>query len=170
MVFQDPFSSLNPRQTVGDIITAGPRTYGEEPKQARARAAEMLRLVGLNPQVMDRLPHEFSGGQRQRIGLARALMLKPDVLIADEPVSALDVTVQAQVLKLLDDVRKQMNLAMLFITHDMRVAAQVCHRVMVMRHGKVVEMRSDPRYLRRAVQRLYQGLAGGDPRPPGESL
>ncbi|HEX2761727.1 MAG TPA: ABC transporter ATP-binding protein, partial [Rhizomicrobium sp.] len=82
---------------------------------------------------------EFSGGQRQRIGLARALMLKPDVLIADEPVSALDVTVQAQVLKLLDDVRRQMNLAMLFITHDMRVAAQICHRVMVMRHGQVVE-------------------------------
>ena len=99
----------------------------------------MLRLVGLNPQTMHRFPHEFSGGQRQRIGLARALMLKPDVLIADEPVSALDVTVQAQVLKLLDDVRRQMNLAMLFITHDMRVAAQVCHRVMVMRHGQVVE-------------------------------
>ena len=139
MVFQDPFSSLNPRQSVGEIIIAGPRAFGEAPGQARARAADMLRLVGLNPQVMDRLPHEFSGGQRQRIGLARALMLKPDVLIADEPVSALDVTVQAQVLALLDDVRKQMNLAMLFITHDMRVAAQVCHRVMVMRHGRVVE-------------------------------
>jgi peptide/nickel transport system ATP-binding protein len=139
MVFQDPFSSLNPRQTVGDIITAGPRIYGEEPKEARARAADILRLVGLNPETMNRLPHEFSGGQRQRIGLARALMLRPDVLIADEPVSALDVTVQAQVLQLLDDVRRQMNLAMLFITHDMRVAAQVCHRVMVMRHGKVVE-------------------------------
>jgi peptide/nickel transport system ATP-binding protein len=139
MVFQDPFSSLNPRQTVGDIITAGPRLLGEDAKQARLRCAEILALVGLNPQTMDRFPHEFSGGQRQRIGLARALMLKPDVLIADEPVSALDVTVQAQVLKLLDDVRRQMNLAMLFITHDMRVAAEVCHRVMVMRHGKVVE-------------------------------
>jgi len=139
MVFQDPFSSLNPRQTVGDIITIGPRIYGEDPKEARARAADILRLVGLNPETMNRLPHEFSGGQRQRIGLARALMLRPDVLIADEPVSALDVTVQAQVLQLLDDVRRQMNLAMLFITHDMRVAAQVCHRVMVMRNGKVVE-------------------------------
>ena len=139
MVFQDPFSSLNPRQTVGDIITAGPRAHGEDAKAARARAADMLRLVGLNPETMNRLPHEFSGGQRQRIGLARALMLKPDVLIADEPVSALDVTVQAQVLKLLDDVRCQMNLAMLFITHDMRVAAEICHRVMVMRHGRVVE-------------------------------
>ncbi|HMH63949.1 MAG TPA: ABC transporter ATP-binding protein, partial [Rhizomicrobium sp.] len=139
MVFQDPFSSLNPRQRIGDIIIAGPRAYGEDPEEARVRATDILRLVGLNPETMDRLPHEFSGGQRQRIGLARALMLRPDVLIADEPVSALDVTVQAQVLTLLDDVRRQMNLAMLFITHDMRVAAQVCHRVMVMRHGKVVE-------------------------------
>jgi peptide/nickel transport system ATP-binding protein len=86
-----------------------------------------------------RFPHEFSGGQRQRIGLARALMLKPDLLIADEPLSALDMTVQAQMLALLDDVRRKMNLAMLFITHDMRVAAQICHRVMVMRRGRVVE-------------------------------
>jgi peptide/nickel transport system ATP-binding protein len=139
MVFQDPFSSLNPRQAIGDILVAGPRAYGENLKSARARAAEMMRLVGLAPESLQRFPHEFSGGQRQRIGLARALMLKPDVLIADEPVSALDVTVQAQVLRLLDDVRAQMNLAMLFITHDMRVAAQVCHRVMVMRHGRVVE-------------------------------
>ena len=139
MVFQDPFSSLNPRQTVGDIIIAGPRAYGEDMKEAKARAADIMRLVGLNPETMRRFPHEFSGGQRQRIGLARALMLRPDILIADEPVSALDVTVQAQVLKLLDDVRQQMNLAMLFITHDMRVAAQVCHRVMVMRNGQVVE-------------------------------
>jgi peptide/nickel transport system ATP-binding protein len=139
MVFQDPFSSLNPRETVAEILVAGPKSFGEDVGEARLRAAEMLRLVGLNPETMQRFPHEFSGGQRQRIGLARALMLKPDVLIADEPVSALDVTVQAQVLKLLDDVRRQMNLAMLFITHDMRVAAEVCHRVMVMRQGRVVE-------------------------------
>jgi peptide/nickel transport system ATP-binding protein len=139
MVFQDPFSSLNPRQTIGDILIAGPRAHGEDLKEARAHAAEILRMVGLSPETLRRFPHEFSGGQRQRIGLARALMLKPDVLIADEPVSALDVTVQAQVLRLLDDVRAQMNLAMLFITHDMRVAAQICHRIMVMRHGKVVE-------------------------------
>jgi len=139
MVFQDPFSSLNPRQTVGDSLIAGPRAHGEDVREARRRAADMLDLVGLSPQVLQRLPHEFSGGQRQRIGLARALMLRPEVLIADEPVSALDVTVQAQVLKLLDDVRRQMNLAMLFITHDMRVAAQICHRVVVMRHGRIVE-------------------------------
>ena len=139
MVFQDPYSSLNPRQRIGDIVTAGPRAYGEDAEAARDRAVDILGLVGLSPEILDRFPHEFSGGQRQRIGLARALMLRPDVLIADEPVSALDVTVQAQVLKLLDDVRRRMNLAMLIITHDMRVAAEICHRVMVMRHGKVVE-------------------------------
>jgi peptide/nickel transport system ATP-binding protein len=139
MVFQDPFSSLNPRQRIVDILIAGPRAHGEAAKVARSRATDILHLVGLDPRSMNRFPHEFSGGQRQRIGLARALMLKPEVLIADEPVSALDVTVQAQVLRLLDDVRRQMNLAMLFITHDMRVAAQICHRVMVMRHGQVVE-------------------------------
>ena len=170
MVFQDPFSSLNPRQTVGDIITAGPRIYGEDPQEARARAAEMLRLVGLNPQTMNRLPHEFSGGQRQRIGLARALMLKPDVLIADEPVSALDVTVQAQVLQAAGRCAPQMNLAMLFITHDMRVAAQVCHRVMVMRHGKVVETGPTRDIFAAPVQRLYPGPAGRHSRPRPNDL
>ncbi len=139
MVFQDPYGSLDPRQTVASLIAEGPMIHGATAEAARRRALELLALVGLDARSADRFPHEFSGGQRQRIGLARALMLKPDVLIADEPVSALDVTVQAQVLKLLDDVRRQMNLAMLFITHDMRVAAEVCHRVMVMRHGKVVE-------------------------------
>jgi peptide/nickel transport system ATP-binding protein len=139
MVFQDPFSSLNPRHTVGEIVTAGPRAHGQPRAAVLTRAVEMLKLVGLGEAALPRYPHEFSGGQRQRIGLARALMLAPDVLIADEPVSALDVTVQAQVLDLLDKVRRQMNLAMLFITHDMRVAARICHRVMVMRQGRVVE-------------------------------
>ena len=138
-VFQDPYASLNPRHTVGEIVTAGPRAHGEPRARALDRAAAMLKLVGLGEAALPRYPHEFSGGQRQRIGLARALMLEPDVLIADEPVSALDVTVQAQVLDLLDKVRRQMNLAMLFITHDMRVAARICHRVMVMRQGQVVE-------------------------------
>jgi len=139
MVFQDPYSSLNPRHRVGAILTAGPRAHGEGAAEAQARAAEMIQLVGLPPEALARFAHEFSGGQRQRIGLARALMLKPDLLIADEPLSALDMTVQAQMLALLDDVRRKMNLAMLFITHDMRVAAQICHRVMVMRRGRVVE-------------------------------
>jgi peptide/nickel transport system ATP-binding protein len=139
MVFQDPYASLNPRHRVGRILTAGPRAQGEDKAAALARAGEMIRLVGLPPESLRRFPHEFSGGQRQRIALARALMLRPDVLVADEPVSALDMTMQAQILALLDDVRRRMDLAMLFITHDMRVAAQICHRVMVMRRGRVVE-------------------------------
>ena len=139
MVFQDPYSSLNPRHRIGAILTAGTRAHGEDAEEVRRRAAEMIQLVGLPPEALRRFPHEFSGGQRQRIGLARALMLKPDLLIADEPLSALDMTVQAQMLTLLDDVRRKMNLAMLFITHDMRVAAAICHRVMVMRRGQVVE-------------------------------
>jgi peptide/nickel transport system ATP-binding protein len=139
MVFQDPYSSLNPRHRVGAILAAGPRAHGEAAQEAQRRAVEMIQLVGLPPEALQRFPHEFSGGQRQRIGLARALMLKPDLLIADEPLSALDMTVQAQMLALLEDVRRKMNLAMLFITHDMRVAAEICHRVMVMRRGQVVE-------------------------------
>ena len=100
----------------------------------------MISIVGLEESAFDRFPHEFSGGQRQRIGIARALALEPDILIADEPVSALDVSIQAQILELLDKIRKQMNLSMVFITHDLRVAAQVCDRVAVMQYGKVVEI------------------------------
>ena len=102
-------------------------------------ARELMRVVGLQPEALDRFPHQFSGGQRQRICIARALAMEPTVLIADEAVSALDVSVQAQVLELLDDVRKKFDLAMLFITHDLRVAAQICDRIMVMQHGVVVE-------------------------------
>ncbi len=139
MVFQDPAASLNPRRRVGDIIAEGPVAHGESRAAARARAIELLRLVQLDPGAVDRFPHEFSGGQRQRIGIARALAMEPELLIADEPVSALDVSVQAQVLALLEDLRKRLNLTMLFITHDLRVAAQVCDRVAVMRRGEIVE-------------------------------
>jgi len=139
MVFQDPFGSLNPRWTVGDIIAAGPIAHGAKRSMALARADELLKLVGLDPAAARRFPHEFSGGQRQRIGIARALALEPELLIADEPVSALDVSVQAQVLALLDDIRRRLDLAMLLITHDLRVAAQVCDTIAVMRRGKVVE-------------------------------
>ncbi len=140
MVFQDPFASLNPRIRVGDIISQGPLLQGEDKLEATARARELLDTVGLDRRSFDRFPHEFSGGQRQRIGIARALSLKPDILIADEPVSALDVSIQAQILQLLDEIRRQMDLSMLFITHDLRVAAQVCDYVAVMQYGKIVEM------------------------------
>ena len=140
MVFQDPFASLNPRNKVGKIISQGPLTQGFSSDECTKRAKELLSIVGLDEKSYNRFPHEFSGGQRQRIGIARALALKPEILIADEPVSALDVSIQAQILELLDNIRKQMNLSVLFITHDLRVAAQVCDRLAVMQHGKVVEI------------------------------
>ncbi len=139
IVFQDPYRSLNPRRTVGQSIVEGPMNFGLSHDDAIERARELMRVVGLSPDALDRFPHQFSGGQRQRICVARALAMEPKVLIADEAVSALDVSVQAQVLELLDDVRKRFDLAMLFITHDLRVAAQICDRIMVMQHGVVVE-------------------------------
>jgi ABC-type glutathione transport system ATPase component len=140
MVFQDPFASLNPRRRVGEIIAQGPMAHGVPRAQAVARAAELLALVRLDPGAMERFPHEFSGGQRQRIGIARALAMDPEVLIADEPVSALDVSVQGEVLDLLESLRARLGLTMLFITHDLRVAAQICSRVAVMRQGRIVEL------------------------------
>jgi peptide/nickel transport system ATP-binding protein len=139
MVFQDPFASLNPRRTVGDILAEGPIVHGTARAAAHARSRELLSLVGLDARAADRFPHEFSGGQRQRIGLARALMLDPEVLVADEPVSALDVSVQAQVLRLIADIRDRLGLSIVFITHDLRVAAQICDRIVVMQRGEVVE-------------------------------
>jgi peptide/nickel transport system ATP-binding protein len=140
MIFQDPFESLNPRFRVGGIITQGPIRFGMPRHEALARAEQLLELVGLDPAALRRFPHEFSGGQRQRIGIARALAMEPEIIIADEPVSALDVSVQAQILELLRDLRQGLDLTMVFITHDLRVAAEVCDRVAVMRNGEIVEM------------------------------
>jgi peptide/nickel transport system ATP-binding protein len=141
MIFQDPFASLNPRRKVGQIISDGPIAHGAEPELARQRARDLLGMVGLDGGAMERYPHEFSGGQRQRIGIARALALDPEILVADEAVSALDVSVQAQVLSLLEDLKTRLGLSMLFITHDLRVAAQICDRIAVMQRGVIVELK-----------------------------
>ncbi|WP_274426372.1 ABC transporter ATP-binding protein [Chelativorans sp. YIM 93263] len=139
IVFQDPFRSLNPRWTIGESLIEGPLNTGEDRTKAMKRAQELLSLVGLPEDAVSRYPHQFSGGQRQRIAIARAIAMEPDVLVADEAVSALDVSVQAQVLKLLADLQKKLGIALLFITHDLRVAAQICDEVIVMQHGRVVE-------------------------------
>ncbi|MGH8714045.1 MAG: dipeptide ABC transporter ATP-binding protein [Casimicrobiaceae bacterium] len=139
IVFQDPYRSLNPRRTVGEAIIEGPMNYGATRRDALQTAGELMGLVRLDAGALDRYPHQFSGGQRQRICIARALAIGPDLLIADEAVSALDVSVQAQVLALLDEIRLRLDLAMLFITHDLRVAARVCDRIAVMQRGRIVE-------------------------------
>ena len=139
IIFQDPYRSLNPRITVGETIAEGPINYGMAREEALAKARDLLELVDLPPDAISRYPHQFSGGQRQRIAIARALALDPDVLVADEAVSALDVSVQAQVLELLDEIQTRLGIALLFITHDLRVAAQICDDVAVMQHGRIVE-------------------------------
>jgi peptide/nickel transport system ATP-binding protein len=139
IVFQDPYRSLNPRVTVGETIAEGPVNYGVPRADALAKAQELLELVDLPADSISRYPHQFSGGQRQRIAIARALALDPDVLVADEAVSALDVSVQAQVLELLHEIQSRLGVALLFITHDLRVAAQICDDVAVMHKGRIVE-------------------------------
>jgi len=154
MIFQDPFGSLNPRFTIGEIVGEALEIHFPEMSRTdRAdRVSELLKLVGLHPDMMRRYPHEFSGGQRQRIGIARALAVKPDFIVCDEPVSALDVSVQAQIVNLLQDLQEQFGIAYLFIAHDLAVVEHISDHVLVMHHGKIVESASaeaiynDPRH------------------------
>lgn len=139
LIFQDPYRSLNPRRNVGDSLIEGPMNFGVPKSLAMKSAEELVQLVGLDKAALRRLPHQFSGGQRQRICIARALAMQPEILIADESVSALDVSIQKQVLELLEAVRQRFNLAILFITHDLRIAAQVSDRIVVMHKGVIVE-------------------------------
>jgi ABC-type glutathione transport system ATPase component len=163
IVFQDPYRSLNPRVTVGESIVEGPINYGTPRRAALARARELLELVDLPPDSISRYPHQFSGGQRQRIAIARALALDPDVMVADEAVSALDVSVQAQVLRLLDQIQARLGVAILFITHDLRVAAQICDDVAVMQYGRVVEQGPAAQVLTNPQQAYTRALLDAAP-------
>jgi len=141
MIFQDPFGSLNPRFTIAEIVSEALEIHFPKKSrdERRERVAELLRLVGLQPEMMKRYPHEFSGGQRQRIGIARALAVEPRFIVCDEPVSALDVSVQAQIVNLLQDLQEQLGIAYLFIAHDLAVVEHISDHVLVMHHGKIVE-------------------------------
>jgi len=142
IVFQDPFGALNPRMRIGRYVAEPFAVHGLLPgrDKRQARVAELLRQVGLGPEAMERFPHEFSGGQRQRICIARALALQPDFIVADEPITALDVSIQAQIVNLFQDLREQLGLAYLFIAHDLTMVRYLCHRVAVMLHGRLVEI------------------------------
>jgi oligopeptide/dipeptide ABC transporter ATP-binding protein len=166
IIFQDPYSSLDPRTQVGESISEGLKLHGVGNRQERRdRVSRMLELVGLDANAANRYPHEFSGGQRQRIGLARALILEPDFVVADEPVSALDVSVQAQVLNLLKELQKELNLTLLFIAHNLAVVEHISDRVAVMYLGRVVEITDRETLYRNPTHPYTQALLSAIPIP-----
>jgi ABC-type oligopeptide transport system ATPase subunit len=166
IVFQDPYSSLNPRMRVGDIVEEPLVIHKTGPRaERRARVGELFELVGLDPSQLSRYPHQFSGGQRQRIGLARALALHPSLVIADEPVSALDVSVQAQVINLLMDLQDRLKLTYLFIAHDLRLVRHICSRVAVMYLGRIVEMGPTERLFEAPAHPYTRALLSAIPMP-----
>jgi oligopeptide transport system ATP-binding protein len=166
MIFQDPVSSLNPRMTVREIIAEGMTIRGvRDKKLIKDKVAEALDMVGLVPEHAERYPHEFSGGQRQRIGIARAMLLEPELIIADEPVSALDVSIQAQVINLMNDLRERKGLTILFIAHDLSVVKYFADRIAVMYFGKIVEMASSDELFLRPLHPYTRALLSAIPQP-----
>ena len=166
MIFQDPIASLNPRMTVREIIAEGLRIHGlRDEEEISSRVSQMLELVGLLPEHMNRYPHEFSGGQRQRIGIARALIMNPELIIADEPVSALDVSIQAQVINLLNDLREKFGLTILFIAHNLSVVKYFCDRIAVMYFGKLVEVAKSDELFKHPLHPYTKSLLSAVPEP-----